>query len=394
MDIVLARRPVFDRQESVVAYELTYSDPVAAGGGSREHLVVEAVLGLGLEALTGGTTAYLPLSENLLLQEAVELLEPGSVLILLDGAALSKGTIEACRRLREKGYRFGLDRYLPTPATEPLLDLFEVIKVDVRLHSREYLTRSVERLRPHRPCLLAEGVESAGMRDLCLALGFELFQGYRFATPEVVSRRDLPVEYAQAFLLLNQLRDPDTPDAVVEETFRRDANLTYKLLRIVNSAAVGGREFRSVGQAIRLLGRQALVRWLSLLLLSSVREGNVKSEAATAALIRARMCELLAPRVQRPRDGGALFLVGLFSLMDVLLDAPLETVVSETGLPREVRDAVLVKEGPLGAVLALVEKYEEGEWETVEARAPEMGLDPYDLAGLYYEALQWARSHG
>ena len=165
-------------------------------------------------------------------------------------------TPELCasaQRVVEAGYLLALDDFQWSEAAIPLLELGPIVKVDVLDRSEEELGEVVTRLLPYRVRLLAERVETQDVRDSCLALGFDLFQGYRFTRPETVSRRDLPIQHVQTFKLLKDLRNPALSESVIEESFRRDVALSYKLLRMVNSAAVGGRGIWSIGHAVRLL---------------------------------------------------------------------------------------------------------------------------------------------
>lgn len=398
MEIFLARQPIFDLHEQVVGYELFYGGTASTAETGEEaydraqHVLADAFAGIGLERMTEGHSAYVKATVEMLLNGSVELLDPARVVAVVDAAdAREPDVVDACRRLAEAGYRLALDDFVFTPASEPLLRLASMAKVNVRLQSREYLERLVGRLRPFELELLADGVENRSVRDRCIELGFTLFQGYRFTQPEVISKRDLGVEYLQIFQLMKQIRDPDTPDSVIEEGFRRDLSLTYKLLRIVNSAAVGLREISSVGQAIRILGRAQLGRWLALLILSSEgSEGGVKEELASEALLRGRLCELLAAPSGQAGARGTLFIVGLFSLLDLLLDTPMEEIVAEMSFPDEVNAALLRREGPLGEVLAVAEAYEAGRWDEVRERCARLGIEEYVLSGCYFEALRWA----
>jgi EAL and modified HD-GYP domain-containing signal transduction protein len=192
--------------------------------------------------------------------------------------------------------------------------------------------------------------------------------------------------------LMSLLDDAEASDAEIEDAFRSDPSLSYKLLRIANSAMFGGRDVTSIGYALRMVGRQVLQRWLSLLLVSSVASRNgIAGELVLAALVRARLCELLAQRSGRGRDMGALFLVGLFSLLDALLRMPMEGILSRMKIAPEVRDALLHRGGPYGVALELVEAYEEGRWDGVVRAADGMGVPTARLLELYIGSLAWAR---
>jgi len=191
--------------------------------------------------------------------------------------------------------------------------------------------------------------------------------------------------------LMTILDDPKATDTDIENAFRSDPSLSYKLLRIANSAAFGGRDVQSIGFALRMVGRKVLHRWLSLLLVSSVAaDSGIAGELVIAALVRARLAELVAQRAGRAGDMGPLFLVGLFSLLDVLLRMPMAGIVERLAIAPTVRDALLSRSGPYAATLALVEAQERGDWAAVDDAARAVGVTAGDVMVAYREALGWA----
>ncbi|HEY0970820.1 MAG TPA: HDOD domain-containing protein [Gemmatimonadales bacterium] len=397
MELLLARQPIFDRHERVVAYALLHQGVHPALTGSEayeraERLLVDAALGSGIEQLTGGKPAHVKASPGMITGNTVRLLDPRRLTLELRGDALEDAAVrEACVGLAAAGYDLALDGFVHTPAAAAVLPSVRTVKVDVRGRTTPELAWLAEQVRPHRARLLAEHADNRTVRDACLSLGFELFQGWRFAQPETLSRRDFPIQHVQTFKLLKALRDPATHESAIEDGFRRDVALSYKLLRMVNSAAMGGRGIWSIGHAVRLLGREALYRWLSLLLLSSAADDGVKREVLHASLVRARLCELLAGDAGLRPASGPLFLVGVFSLLDVIMTAPMSEVVSRLDVDAEVAAALERREGFFGAMLALVEAYESGAWDAVALRCMEVGVEPETLCAHYMEALGWAR---
>jgi c-di-GMP phosphodiesterase len=205
-----------------------------------------------------------------------------------------------------------------------------------------------------------------------------------------LTRRDLPIEHLNTFRLLKLVRDPKTPDAEIEEMLRRDVALSYKLLRMVNSAAVGGRDIWSIGHALRLLGRDQVARWLGLLLVTDGSRDGVRTELMTLALVRSRMCELIAEASGVPRARGSLFLVGMLSVLDQLLEVPMATLVESMELATDIRGALLQREEYFGTVLGLVEAYEDGRWARVDQLCAGLDMLPAAMAALYLKSLAWA----
>jgi EAL and modified HD-GYP domain-containing signal transduction protein len=399
VEVFVARQPIFDAEDRLRGYELLYrhSGTAVRAEGATTHrmskdVFLHSVLGFGLDRVTGGADAFINFSREMLTGRLYELLDPRvAVVELLEEVEPDEGTIAACRALRDAGYRLALDDFVYRPEAEPLLECAEVVKLDVLNATVAELAATVERLRPFGVRLLAERVETREVRDACLALGFELFQGYHFSRPEILSRREFSVEQTGAIRLMNLLRDARATDGDVEEAFRSAPLLTYKLLRIVNSASVGGRGIQSIGHGVRMVGRDTLYRWLALLFVSSVSaETGVETERVHSTVQRARLCEMVGEASGRG-TAGPLFMVGLFSMLGPLLRMPLEELVSMIDLAPEVRDAVLRGAGPYAPALELVRAYEAGRWDEVPHRAAEAGVSALEVPDLYLRSLTWAR---
>ena len=387
MNIMITRQPIFDRAEKVLGYQLAHHDPSVE---SAEHSVLDALLEVGVEQVAKGGLAFLKASRELLLTGAVELLDPHGIVFVLDGAGYDPQVLDRCAELKGLGYHFAVDVEPALDTPEVILELSEVARVRVQEYRSAELAAVAIRLQSFRVHLLAEGVENASVRDRCLALGFQMFQGYEFNKPEVISKRDLCVEHLDTFRLLKDIKNPDIPDTHIIEAFHRNPNLTYKLLRVVNTAAVGGNGIDSIGHAVRLMGREPLARWLSLLLLSSIAGQGLNAEISSSAITRARLCEELADVTGRPWAADSLFTIGLFSRLDLLLSTPLEHIIEQIAFTENVRNALVGHSGPDGIILALVEAYERGEWDQVTAHCSELQIDPADLPRLYFDSLPWA----
>jgi c-di-GMP phosphodiesterase len=402
-DIFVARQPIFDAKRNVVAYELLYrSDGVTSSAqgdnpqAMSSSVLVDGVIGLGLEALTDGHLAYINLSEEMLLTGAAELLDPSSVVIeILESVPPTPEIIEACQRLVEKGYRLALDDFVFGEEYIPLLELAGVVKVDV-LESADALDDLVERLRPYDVELLAEKVEKHEVHQRCVELGFAYFQGFHYFRPETITKKDFSAQAVSVVRLMNMLQDVNSTDRTIEEAFRSDPSLTYKLMRIVNSASVGGRGVKSIAHALRLLGRESLYRWMCLLMMTlSSDGGEMRVEMIKSALLRAKMSETLGERARSAHnrdipDGGALFLIGLFSQIDQILGAPVDDILKEIDVSPEVRDALTWRQGKAGLILNAVEAYEEADWTSAQREVTNVGGDPEVLPDLYLDALAWA----
>ncbi|MFQ5536332.1 MAG: EAL and HDOD domain-containing protein [Gemmatimonadota bacterium] len=403
-DIFVARQPVFDQQKKIKGFELLYR-PTATGetaeGESAPQMsssvMVDAILGFGLQKLTDGHPAFLNLPESMLIDGTAELLDPGSVVVeILEDVRPTPEVLDACRRLKKAGHRIALDDFVALENQMSLLKVADIVKVDVS-QVGDRLTKITSALTSHGVTLLAEKVEDTETHRRCLDLGFVLFQGFHYFRPEVVTGKDMAAGSVAVIRLINLLRDPSVTDRIVEEAFRSDPSLTYKLLRMVNSAALGGRAVEDIGHALRLMGREPLYRWMLLLLMSinSKGSGEVGAEIIKSSLLRGRMCEVAGDTARNAfnRDippGGTLFLIGLFSQMDQLVGMPLPEILESINVGNDVRSALLERTGKAGTLLNAVEAYVDAEWERAQDQLANVGVEPDAVSDIYLDALSWA----
>jgi EAL and modified HD-GYP domain-containing signal transduction protein len=396
--IFVARQPIFELGRGLYGYELLYRNNAAIDHANRDtgfmsaDVIINALLGIGLHTIADRGVAFVNFSREQLLNESWRLFERKSVVVeMLENVEIDAQTIAACTTLVQEGYTLALDDYVYTEQSRPLLEIASVIKVDILNRTREDLAQVADTLLPFKVRLLAERVETAAVRDMCADLGYELFQGYLFSRPETLTKTDVSAGQLAIMRLLNLIRDTRASDRSLESAFQTDLALTYKLLRIVNAAAIGGRGITSIPHAMRMIGRDALHRWLSVLLVASVgKRGSVNHELALTAMTRARMCEQLGTRSNRRVDGGSAFIVGLLSLLDVILEMPMDAILAKLELTDEVDEALLNRSGPYAPALQMVEAYERADWDTAQKLASENAIKQETLPELYVEALQWA----
>lgn len=396
-EIYVARQPIFDDRNHVHGYELLYRGAPDAGHAEGEakamgpSVVVDALLGIGLHEMTGGRPAFVNVNRAMLEHGAAELFDPEQVVLeILETVRPDPEIAGIVEGLARRGYRFALDDFRFTPGVEPLLISASVVKIDMLDHTEAELLELVHRVRPYGAALLAEKVEDEDAHKRALDLGFRYFQGYYFSRPQTLLSSDLGVERLNIMRLLNVVNDPETSDAALEHIFRGDVSLSYKLLRMVNSAAMGGRGISSITHALQLLGRKALYRWLALMLASGGAATGPRGEMVHSALLRAGMAERLARETGHTGEAPALYLVGLFSRLDALMNQPMDELLNRLDLRPEVHQALSRRRGPLGPALALVEAYEDGRWPEIPGLMKEARAVAVDLSVVYLDALQEA----
>jgi EAL and modified HD-GYP domain-containing signal transduction protein len=398
MKTLVARQPVFDRQEKIFAYDLAVRGPLGPEGLHSEmppeQLVAEIFLEIGIDRVADGHRVLVTVDRDMLLRGSVPLLPADRAIVQLrTGPGADADVIAACRDLVARGYQFVLCGEDPSRFAPSLVELAHVVKVDVSSIDPGLLPSVADSLRGYQARLLATNVRHRTERDNCAELGFDLFSGFRFSAPETLVRRELGIEHVFTFRVLKLVRDPNTSDQEIEDVVRRDVALSYKLLRMVNSAATGGRDIWSIGHALRLLGREQVARWLSVLLVTDGGGEGVRAELMHLALLRARMCELIAELSGVKHARGPLFLIGMVSVLDQLLETPMAALCDTMELAPDLRAALLHRKDFFGAALRLVEAYEVGAWNDVESLASNLCIAPADLRPLYFDALGWAGSH-
>ena len=400
MDIYVARQPIFDRNTNLVGYELLYRTSLvenwASGAEARtmsSDVIIHAVLNMGLERITGGSAAFLNFTSDMLVTDLYELLDPNQVVIeLLETDVCDEYTVRACEKLAAAGYKLALEGFSSIDAIRPIAHLAHIVKVDLLAHPAERLPDMVESLKAFGLQILAQKVETAEAYENARELGFHLFQGYFFARPEILANREIPLEGAGIIRLLNLLRDPNTTEVTIEEAFTTSPAISFLLLRIAGPAAHQHGGIQSIAHAVRLLGRDTLHRWLSLLFVSSlVSRTDLDVERTMTAIVRARLCELVGRATGRPEESGAHALVGLCSSLDSLLESPLLEILGRIDLAPDVRAALVGGCGPYANTLRLVRAYEGSDWDRVALLAKALGLGTAEVTDLYLEALTWAR---
>jgi c-di-GMP phosphodiesterase len=400
MSIFVARQPIFDRDGRLSGYELLYrrnAEMAFADGDDcntmSARVIANAFLGMNMRELTGDVRSFVNLTREQLLESTYEVLDRQRVVIeLLENITYDEETMDACRAMHGAGYTIALDDFEFDEAYLPILELTSIVKIVTMGRSNDALRAIVEQLRPFDVMMLAEKVETREDFERCKALGFDFFQGYFYARPETFSHPNVEVGNASTIRLLNLLQDPTSNDHDIERAFAADPGLTYKLMRIVNSAAMGAQGIDSIRHAVRLVGRATLHRWVCVLLTASFAErGGVQKELALTALARARLCELLANRLPGSPSADTLFMTGLLSRMDALMRVPMAKVLDGIQVTSASEHALLSRTGKQAPFLLLTEAYESGAWNEVRELATDIGVPPEVVAGLYRESISWAQ---
>ncbi|MBL1261638.1 MAG: HDOD domain-containing protein [Thiotrichaceae bacterium] len=400
--IYVARQPIFDRNGQVYAYELLYRSSLENyfshhhdGDEASSSVINNSMFGFGLENLTGGKTAFINLTRTVLLKEWITLIPKELVAAeVLETIEPDEAVIEACRKLKKSGYMVVLDDFVYDAKFEPLLALADIVKIDFIVSSKEERAAMCQRFADKPFLLLAEKVENHEEYQEALALGFTYFQGYFFCKPEVVTRKDIPGFKLNYLRFLKELNRPDLDYANMEAIIKHDIALSYKLLRYINSVAFGWRrKVETIKQALVMLGERPLKKWASLAAFSSIAEDK-PPELLITSLVRASFCELIAADVGMKGKELDLFFIGMLSVVDALVDRPIEEILDEIGISDEVKEALVDGGTPAANVLQLIVAYQQADWEQVAEMVALLEVDEARVPELYYEAIAWADEVG
>lgn len=390
----VARQPIFDRQERVYGYELLFRDGLenAFHGDVEEasRATLDRSLLMGLDVLCDGRRAFVNCTRDTLLKGLVALLPTKMTVVeILESVPADTEVLAACRSLKDEGYAIALDDYVGDSRRDALAEIADIIKVEMRLTTPAERKCLLKRFGPRCCRMLAEKVETHAEFVEARDQGFDYFQGYFFRRPEVLCARDVPANRLHYLRMLQEVSKPELDIDELETLVKAEASICYRLLRYLNSTVFAfHNEIHSVRHALAILGERDLRRWVRLV--ATVGAGQDKtSDLVLSALVRGRFGELLAPSV--PHGSSDLFLMGLLSLIDAMLEMPMKQVLDRISVDQATRDVLLGQPSGLQPVFALMLAEESGQWELAEKVAASLRLDSELVAGKYWEAQQWAR---
>jgi c-di-GMP-related signal transduction protein len=392
----VARQPILDTSSRVRGYELLYRRSAGASTsvGTSADLatagVIEALFGIGFETLTGGHRAFLQVSRPLLLA-GMPVVLPADRVVLELGSDIEADAevLVACQALKDAGYSLAIDGFTGTDRTEALIPFADYVKVDCHdaAHARPRLPAVAA---AGGPALVAVQVDTATRFQEAASAGYDLFQGFFLGKPVLKAGRAVSAQHVAGVKLLGALHEPDISTLQLAELIKHDAVASFLVLRTVNSAAYALRStVHSIQDAIVLLGRDTVRRWAALWVLAGLGR-QAHSELLTMATVRAHCCEVLAASTGREDAAAEGFMVGLYSLLDAILEQPMPVLLDAMPVSNNVRDALLGVPNAARRTLDCAVAYEAGEWDRTVELAALAGVNPAVLPAAYADALRWS----
>ncbi len=400
MDVCVARQAIFNRQRRVYAYELLFRsnpDSTAFDGtdasAATTQVIANSLFAIGLDSMLCGKQAFLNLGRELLIDGLPSIL-PKEIAIfeVLETVEPDLAVLAACQRLRLAGYRIALDDFVCQPRFEPLTHFANFIKVDMRSTPRAEQERLVSTYQARGIEMLAEKVETYEEFRWARDIGYDYFQGYFFARPVLVKGRQLSSSIVTCLRLIEESQRQELDFDGLEALISEDVSFSYKLLRYVNSALFHrASPVSSIREALNRVGEFQMRRWILLATLPRMTE-NKPSELATLSVVRAHFCECVAQLAEIPKHEEA-FLMGLFSLLDALIDRPLEEALSQVRLAPTIANVLLgvtLDTDQLTILYHLTRCYEAGDWASVDALAGQLRLGATAVGDAYLDATRWS----
>jgi len=394
----IGRQAILDQQKKVYAYEILFRsglknafDPNLDGNIATQSVMVNAMLDFGMNKLVSDKRAFINFTEQNLLTRAPKLLPSENVVVeILETVQPTPEILQVVQELKEAGYKIALDDFVLLPGYEPLIEMADIIKVDFRITADPEERKKLREILPKHVRLLAEKIETEEEFQQALDFGYVLFQGYFFCKPTVLQQKRLTSNALSKMRLLREVNRQNVDFSAITGVISSDTNLVHKLLTYINSAGIGlTNHVSNLKQATVLLGTSGVLRWVTLVSLQTFSEDK-PPELFTLSLLRAKFCELIAQGLKRPGltpDTG--FLLGMFSLLDVLLSLPMEDVLKEVALADDINAALLGEDNDLRRLLDLVVAYEKGDWDAVITCSDRLNLPADQLKPTYDKVLEW-----
>ena len=396
MEVFVARQPIFNRLEQVIAYELLFRSGKREAYDAADHdaatvsVISGAFLLLGMNKATGGKRAYINFTRNVLKQELVTHLPPEAVVIeILEDVEPDDEMLAICKKLKQLGYVIALDDFVFAAKFQQLLAVVDIIKVDFLAVVGKDRKKVISQVNNPNIKFLAEKVETREDFEEAVDLGYSYFQGYFFSKPEILSEHDVPSYKSQYLRVLKEVHLPGLNYNRLEAIIKCDVAFSYKLLKYINSAAFGMRKrIHSVRHALVMLGKKQVEKWVSLLILRELGRER-PDEVMILSVTRAKFGELLVNKMNKRGLATDVFIMGMFSLLDCFLDRSMEDILQDLPIGVEIKKALLGADNLLGNIHALILAYEQGDWYRFSHFAAKCQIAEEAVPAIYIQSLKW-----
>ncbi|MFT6899636.1 MAG: EAL and modified HD-GYP domain-containing signal transduction protein [Paraglaciecola sp.] len=395
----LARQPIVDIAHNLFGYELLFRDgenncfPDIDPDEATSKLLTQSHLTTGVEVIANGKWAFINFHDDTLIHRFPTSLDPKKVIIeIVETVALCADLLEACKSINEQGYKMALDDYDFSSKWDALLPYVHFIKVDITEHPLQDIVANMGKLKASGVKLVAERIETKEEFECFRDMGFHYFQGYFFAKPEMIKHKIIPSSKLTLLQLITVSSRASFDFDEINHIIEKDVALSYKLLRFINGPKVNKRnKILSLRHALNYMGAIEFKKFIALLALANLAESK-PDELANMSLVRAKFCELLSSARADPKNPPCGFLVGLFSLLDTLLDQTMQDLMAKLPLNEELVAALCGKENNLSDYLKLVCAFEHSRWDEIAQASVNLEVHQDVLFSIYQQAVIWGAS--
>lgn len=400
MHIFLARQPIFDRNKNVIAYELLFRSShenaynSVDGNEATLKVIANSFYEFDFKSVSDEKKVFINFTEKLITEEIATILPNDDVVIeILETIEPTEEVLNACKKLKARGFILALDDFVFDKKYTELIKLIDIIKVDFMISNGIERKKIFDLLKINNKIkFLAEKVENIEEYDEALALGYSYFQGYYFSKPVIMSAKSIPSNKYTALEIFKLVNQKDFDFSKLESLILKDVGLSYKLTKILKSSAYCIKtEINSIKYAIAFLGEKEIVKWLYVVLLNDLK-GESTNELVKISLQRARFCELICNAYNHHEKSFSAYIVGLFSVMDAILNCPMEVIIKDLYISEEVKDGLTKEGNTINSILKLAVSYGKGNWEEAAEYAQKLNVDMNSIPEIYLETLKWTDS--
>ncbi|QZY56621.1 EAL and HDOD domain-containing protein [Crassaminicella profunda] len=397
MEVFVARQPIFNRNKDVIAYELLYRDSnknffnnTIGASKATSILIANSYFSIGIEKLIGKHKAFINFNKSLIERDIPMIFDKDTIVIeILEDVVPDKKFINTIKKLKEMGYTIALDDFTYDYAYDEIVELCDIIKVDFLQNTEEDVYRIIQKWDNKTRKFLAEKIENNEVLNYAKKIGYDYFQGYFFDKPVIIKGKRLKDNKIQYLRIMEELNKDDPSYDNIAKIIEYDINLTYKLLKLVNSKFTLSHEIQSIKHALTLMGLKEIQVWITLIMIQDIKDME-NNEILKTSLVRAKLGQRLAESSIHKKRKNEAMLMGLISVIDILLEEPMEKILNKLPISNDIKNPLMGKESPLSDIYNLMINYEKASWEELCVDAKKIEIDIKKLPDQYFKAVQWA----
>ncbi|NCU16430.1 EAL and HDOD domain-containing protein [Pallidibacillus pasinlerensis] len=403
MEVFIARQPIYDRRNKIIGYELLFRNnqinnkAMLNNDSATAEVLINSFVNFDFKELTNNTYGFINFTEKFLLEGVPEAFSPTQIVIeLLEDIKPTDAILRACKYYKNKGYKIALDDFqmdLSKRETIKIMTFIDIIKVDFQNTDLKTL-KQILKLKNFFPIkLLAEKIETYEEYQQCYKEGFDYFQGYYFQKPVILSTQEIPISFFSYMQIIKEMNKPEPEIKLLTEIIEKDLSLSHQLLKLINRNYKKEFEIQSIQQAIVRLGLVEFQRWIYILSLRELKKiDELTNELIQNSLVRGKFCELFAKSLFQRENSNSYFLLGMFSQIDGILNRPMEEILKELPLQKEITAALLGNDNHFREVLNIIIAIEHADWDNLNELEQKFEIENENIFSIYMEAIRWAKS--